>query len=404
MPGSPRSDVAELLSQIWPAPYEFEFSTRPRPHAAGLTFALLPRPQHPTLLVPTRPHAVAASVLRSYWSPATRRGAAATAIVARAAALGAVRLAPWTVTIHGAPGAQSFLDYLSSHLGQEIHAGISLGPPRANRKPVLRLLTASGAPVAFAKVGVNDLTCSRVVAETRALQVLRDVPLRHLVVPEVLQVPTWAELTCLVTRPVPTKSRGRGDPALRGVALRGLVAALGQEVHPLAESPWWQGLSSRIDSLADTPDAAAIRCHRDQIGVVACGAELLHGAAHGDWSPWNVATDGDTAVAWDWERFATNVPVGLDALHFATQDQIGVRGASPPEGLHAVLRRCQHVVVENGALPSHARILFALYLLELGERFLADEQETAGSRRGPLSNWLLPTLKEAVAGLGQVVR
>ena len=40
-------------------------------------------------------------------------------------------------------------------------------PPRANRKPVLRVLTAQGAPLAFAKLGVNPLTSRLVVVRGR---------------------------------------------------------------------------------------------------------------------------------------------------------------------------------------------------------------------------------------------
>ncbi len=56
----------------------------------------------------------------------------------------------------------SLVSHLSDELGQELTAGIHLGPPRANRKPVLQLMDPSGATVAFAKVGVNRLTRERV--------------------------------------------------------------------------------------------------------------------------------------------------------------------------------------------------------------------------------------------------
>ena len=47
-----------------------------------------------------------------------------------------------------------------------------LGAARANRKPVLQLLTPDGETVGFAKIGVSPLTSSLVWAERDALTLL----------------------------------------------------------------------------------------------------------------------------------------------------------------------------------------------------------------------------------------
>ena len=46
---------------------------------------------------------------------------------------------------------------------------------------------------------------------------------------------------------------------------------------------------------------------------------LAFGAWHGDWTPWNMASTAGGLLVWDWERFATGVPVGFDALHYWLQ-------------------------------------------------------------------------------------
>ena len=47
-----------------------------------------------------------------------------------------------------------------------------LGAARANRKPVLQLLTARGEPAGFAKISVNPLTRDLIRAERAALDTL----------------------------------------------------------------------------------------------------------------------------------------------------------------------------------------------------------------------------------------
>ena len=49
---------------------------------------------------------------------------------------------------------------------------LRIGPPRANRKPVLELLSPGGEVLGFAKVGVTGLTRELVRAEAAALDVL----------------------------------------------------------------------------------------------------------------------------------------------------------------------------------------------------------------------------------------
>ncbi len=38
--------------------------------------------------------------------------------------------------------------------------------------------------------------------------------------------------------------------------------------------------------------------------------------AHGDFVPWNLATDGDVLYAWDWTRAMREAPWPFDAIHY----------------------------------------------------------------------------------------
>jgi hypothetical protein len=126
---------------------------------------------------------------------------------------------------------------------------------------------------------------------------------------------------------------------------------------------------------------------------------LTLGAWHGDWSPWNMASTGNGLLVWDWERFATGVPLGFDALHHQLQAEvIGTR--SDPQ---AAALRCREHAPRNlapfGLAPAQARLTAVLYLTELATRYLADRQAQAGAPLGSPRTWLIPAISQATARL-----
>jgi hypothetical protein len=64
------------------------------------------------------------------------------------------------------------VSYLRKVLDCDVVVSLRIGPPRANRKPVLELLSPRGEALGFAKVGVTGLTRELVRAEAAALDVL----------------------------------------------------------------------------------------------------------------------------------------------------------------------------------------------------------------------------------------
>jgi len=58
----------------------------------------------------------------------------------------------------GDPLFENIEDYLSRELDEEVVVAPYTSPPRANRKPVLHVLTPAGRTLGFAKVGRNELT------------------------------------------------------------------------------------------------------------------------------------------------------------------------------------------------------------------------------------------------------
>jgi hypothetical protein len=107
--------------------------------------------------------------------------------------------------------------------------------------------------------------------------------------------------------------------------------------------------------------------------------------------------DGRVAL-WDWERFATGVPVGFDALHFRLQALLLQRGAVPSVA-PAFTTDCDAVAICGGATPETARAVVALYAAELAARYLTLAQEPDGAPLARRAAWVLGFLETCAARL-----
>src|SRR5699024_10103188 len=96
---------------------------------------------------------------------------------------------------------------------------------------------------------------------------------------------------------------GRGDPQVRARALRSLATSTAPLTTELRATQWWQGLSERLQALAEAPGANRLRAARGTIERRIGHLHIPQGPTHGDWSPWNIAVQGTQVAAWDWERF-----------------------------------------------------------------------------------------------------
>ena len=108
--------------------------------------------------------------MRGYGQPgsrAARLGARALSLALATGLGGAVlRSRIW---VHVPPGTSTIESYLGEALGRDLLISMHLGTARANRKPVLQLMTPQGQPVGFAKIGTSPLTRALVEAERDAL-------------------------------------------------------------------------------------------------------------------------------------------------------------------------------------------------------------------------------------------
>jgi hypothetical protein len=350
------------------------------------------------LLVPSDRRAGAAAV-RRYGEPGSLRAWAGSRALALALAGGAGAFGlGGRLRVRAAPGTDTIEEYLRTALDRDVLISTHLGAARANRKPVLQLLTARGETAGFAKISVNPLTRDLIRAERDALDLLAAENFRELTIPRVLHHGQWQGRDVLILSSLPVwRSRKALRPGQLDAAMTELSEMGGGRRGLLAGSAYLGGLCSRLEAVPAGPDRAALGMALD--AVAGTGAELSWGAWHGDWTGWNMASTVDGLLVWDWERFAPDVPAGFDALHYRLQSAVVRRGQAPPAAAAECLRTATGALAPFGVPAAEAHLTGVLYLAELSGRYLADRQAEAGARLGRPGTWLIPAIEEGVRTL-----
>ncbi len=356
--------------------------------ASSARYVLYPNQVEPRLILPTRPHAAAGVILTALRDRTSFAARLRTQVARVALATGtrAVRLPE-----------PAILRDLVRHLPTEEYVfGVHLGPPRANRKPVVALATTSGRLTAFAKCGVDQLSDRLVRCEIDALASLGE--LRSVRVPALIGSGTFADHPYVVQAPVPTRGTSRLDDAVV-VTAQVEVASVGRNSIDVDEA--LDAVTDRWRRRASAPDVSGVErgfaAVAEQWARAARQTTVPWGSWHGDWRRTNMATDADGCSVWDWERFATGVPAGYDALHLFLTSRVPFVSelASLPDDLYD---NATPLLRPFGVLNQAAADLVTTgYLLELAGRYLDDDQTGAGARLGPVGEWLLPTLTSRAA-------
>ena len=281
---------------------------------------------------------------------------------------------------------------LTAALDRELAIAIHVGPPRANRKPVLLLLTPGGRTIGYAKVAINELTGRLVRAETRALRHLAERPMRDVTVPRLLYDGEWNGQPLLVQEALPVGDQT--DRPTRRQLLRcvtQIVSLAPIRERRLSVSPYRRSLDERIAKLGSRPEVAPLRAALHRLPDV----PLPFGAWHGDLTRWNIAGTARRAFVWDWERLAMDAPAGFDALHYNLNECVQA-GVHP--GVHRWLDSGSRLLrdplmAEIGLRPHTVSTVMALYLIDLATRYLHDRQAESGGHLAAVDDWLLPALE-----------
>jgi hypothetical protein len=383
----------EVLRILWPEPARISRSGwASATRAERAEFLVVPDERRVKLLLPRRPRRAAAAALRHYKASAGVPRRLAFRGLALAAQAGLTDILPHRIIIEAGNGAADadISSYLTGALRQEIIISLRIGPPRANRKPVLELLTADGGMLGFAKIGVNALTCELVRAEATALAVLGAARLARLGVPGLIHHGQWQGHEVLVQEALSGAAAPRKWAGL-SQAMAELAAVQGVTRLPAAQSPYWHDLRRRLAMCTQRDLAGAMLQALANLEPAAAATSISFGSWHGDWTPWNMTMSGGRALVWDWERFQAGVPVGYDAVHYRLQALVS-DGREPRAAAEATVAGAPAVLASFGIQPGTARFIATLYLLEIAARYLHDGQAEAGARLGDVGSWLLPVL------------
>jgi Phosphotransferase enzyme family len=387
-----REYVWETLRILWP-----ESACISRGHRAvegrdGRTeFIVVPSERRPKLLLPRRPRRAAAAALRHYKASATAPQRLAFHGLALTVQSGLADILPGRISIEAGQGAadEDIARYLAGVLDQQAIISLRVGPPRANRKPVLELLTADGGLIGFAKVGVNSLTCELVRAEAAALALLGPAQLTRLDVPRLIHHGQWHGHEVLVQGALsgaapPTKWAGLSGAMAELAGIKGVTWLSADH------SPYWRDLWQRLTACAER-DVADVLLRALGYLQPAAATSIAFGCWHGDWTPWNMAVSGGRALVWDWERFQAGIPIGYDALHYWLQARVNT-GSVPQAVAEDAVAEAPAVLAPFRVPPDTARLIATLYLFEIAVRYVEDRQAEAGAMLGDVGTWLLPAL------------
>ncbi|MGH3486421.1 MAG: hypothetical protein ACRDP8_00680 [Actinopolymorphaceae bacterium] len=411
--------LVETMQLLWPAPATIGTDDGDQASgpdgAAGAgrrtvrEFLVLPDRRHPRVALPVSTARVSAEALRKH-SQALSLGERA----ARTALSGLVRLpgvqsgltriAHHRIRVSVPEGsvAESFEDHLAGILGRDVVVAIGVGQPRANRKPVLHALTPDGDTAAYVKVGTKEPNKVLVRDEAAALHSFwaADRPTTALRVPRVLHHGRWRGLEVLVLAPL---RPGAGRWRRRTVpisAMRELAGHLGTTESTLAASPVWSLAEDTPDALGDADRARSfdriLAAARSRYG----NTKLTLGAWHGDWTPWNMAWNGDHVLLWDFERFATGVPFGYDLTHYRLQSVLrdaGEVGADRHVRRQLATEPDRRVPADDIVLSGNdPEAVWIAYLVELARRYTLASEPAEGTPLRARTTWLLDLLDDLV--------
>jgi len=393
--------VTDVCSLLWPSPAGASLISRraaARGRSAGADgdLIVLPGMRSPRLIVPSGRRAGAAA-LRRYGEPGSARTKLATRTLAVMLASGLAPALGDRLALDAADGAPTIGSYLTETLGQPVRISMHVGADRANRKPVLQLLTPAGDTIGYAKIGINRLTADLVKAEHAALVLLGAAGLAGLRPPRALSLGRWNELDVLIVSALPVwLRRVRLTDARLAAALAELADSAGTSPATFATSDYLGGLASRLAQVSDGADRLELRRLVIRLADAAGDTKLNFGCWHGDLTPWNLANTRAGLLVWDWERFGLGVPVGFDMLHYWLQARVVRTRTDPAAAAARCVASAPDLLRPFGVSPAEAKLTALAYLAELSVRYLADRQADAGARLGAPGGWLIPAIGSAL--------
>ena len=285
---------------------------------------------------------------------------------------------------------------LASLAGLErVSMAVHFGPPRANLKPVAKIYDdRSGEARAVAKFGCTPLTHRLVAAEAKALRALAGRRTPGLEIPSLLHEGTWGGAAIILQSVIRFPGRHRLPTSAQRIEAERQVASTGTPlVGRLGDQRYHADLTERLRDAADDDASRAVVSAGHRVLDALADERVRVGGWHGDWAPQNVCVTDLGVGAWDWERWAPDRPCGFDALHYRAQELLSSSGGLESAGAELVRLAPSLLAPHQPELSEPvSRLLAALYLVEIGLRYLTDGQRDTPSAAGRMDTWLVPAL------------
>jgi hypothetical protein len=363
------------IEQLWPDATSVQLVGRGAASVPGaLDLGVVPGAARARLLVPLGRRATAAALARYSAALSLRETAQRNVVGLVTRAIGPALLGD-RVRIED-PGEDSISSVVSRIVGTPVDLSLGIGTARANRKPVLGAFDQHGRPVAFVKVGERAVSTEHVRAEAAALARVGSQPWQLLEVPRLLGEEQWRGLQVVVITALrPPAWQGRdGRWPIPDDAIDEICAMFDEGERPLEATPFWGRVLEVPGQLVDASAAARLQGALDVLGQRLGPTPVRVGAWHGDLTPWNLARVGGRYMIWDWERFETGVPAGLDRVHYAVNTLSRERGF----GVATVLEGLRRGAPAPAPAGPAAVAVVAAYLAAITTRYLLGAQEPGG--------------------------
>ena len=260
---------------------------------------------------------------------------------------------------------------------------IFTGTAGPNRKVVV----AEGGerePRSFLKIALDDRSAANIENEYQSLCLLRHIPMKGVVVPKVsVVIPKGSKTPARAIRlsnikPVRVqKDRNFGHAHYR--FLRNLFDASFERKY-YSQTEIASETHERLRRLASHPrlgERGGARELFDKLVALesrfrATNPMIGVSMSHGDFTPWNVYSSGDSLFVYDWEICRQDMPVLFDLFHYVIQGKVFAVNASAPE-LQEELDRLLNLPIlarflrERGLDPA---LYLRLYLLHNSSYYL----------------------------------
>ncbi|QNE22030.1 hypothetical protein F1D05_34065 [Kribbella qitaiheensis] len=383
--------LVRTVARLWPG-HDVALLRNRRRDRAARELIFVPSMASPRLLVPAGRPAAAASGLRRFSRALSSKERAVRLVGSLALRAGAEGLLADRIRMTPRPGGETSIEqHLSEVLGTEVVVGLGVGSLRANQKPILQAFDRSGRCIAYVKVGDSELTAGLVQQEGAALAELAKQDWRLLELPALLHLGNWQGLELLVISALDTAVRPAGGPLLQPplAALDELYDRFDEGSAGLGQSAYWQELIDIADQVDDARLRTAYKEALDRVGQSHGDDQVRLTAWHGDFAPWNLGMRRGRLQLWDWERFATGVPAGLDRIHYVLHTSTRAAGFSAEVIDTALASPFMH----HPACPPPAQeLLGVLYLASITARYLVGSQGDQGEVIRPTTETVLEAL------------